>query len=82
MVSLRIFEDTAVPAMGHCQSLQLKESHDGLGKGDEKTESSLPRQRQPHRLLTIPSHSRATIANQPIFGAKKYFITRGDPRES
>jgi len=33
MVSLRIFEDTAVPAMGHCQSLQLKESHDGLGGG-------------------------------------------------
>ncbi len=39
MVSLRSFEDTGVPAMGHCQSLQLKESHDGLGKGDEKTEA-------------------------------------------
>ena len=27
MVSLRIFEDTAVPGMVYCQSLQLKESH-------------------------------------------------------
>ena len=31
MISLRIFEDTVVPAIDHCQSLQLKESHDGLG---------------------------------------------------